>query len=122
MIAGIRTRVAQVVDDALAPVDPTAVVRPYGTNLDAVEAPTVLVIVDSVEPPSVACTTDVVHLDVLVIGYAREAGPADDQLDTLFDVVAPALDSLPSALRGRAERVTYLDTWPCYRIPVEVRT
>lgn len=120
MISGVRQRIATAVAAVLDPDDST--VRGYGVNLDAVEHPTVLVLVDSVEPPSVACPSDVAHVDVILVVPQREAGPADDALDALFDLVAPALDQVAAAYRGTAERVTYLESWPAYRIPVEVRT
>lgn len=120
MLAGVRATVAAAVSAVLDPAD--ALVRPYGVELESVDVGAlVLVLVDSVEPPSVACPSDIVHLDVIAVVPVREPGPADDALDALHDLVAAALDQLPAAYRGRTERVTYLDTWPAYKIPLEVR-
>lgn len=119
-LQGIRSALAAHVAAAL-PAD--TVTRPYGVNLDSIDHPTVLVFVDSIDPPSVACPADVAHVDVLVVTHLREPGTADDALDALFDLAAPAADAFPGTVkRGTAERVTYLDTWPAYRIPLEVST
>lgn len=118
-LAWTRNKISTAIVDVV-PVD--TVVRPYGVNLDAIETPTVLVYVTEVDPPSVACPSDVAHIDVLLISPLREPGIADDLLDNMHDLIAPALSAVRGVARGTSERTAYLDTWPAYRIPLEVRT
>jgi hypothetical protein len=117
-----RHKVAARITEVAAAGVPDLVVRPYGINLDAVESPLVLVYVTEVDPPSVACPTDVAHIDVLIVSPIREPGVGDDLLDDLHDLIAPALSRVGGVARGTSERTAYLDTWPAYRIPLEVRT
>jgi hypothetical protein len=118
-VTGVRATIAT----ALAGVvPPGTTVRAYPLALDAVEAPLVMVGIVGIDPPGTACPADAVDVEVLLVAPTREPGTADDHLDALFDLATPALDALPSVTRGTAERVTYLDTWPAYRIPLEYST
>lgn len=118
-MSGVRAVIAQ----ALAAVAPAgAVVRAYPLALEAVETAVVMVGIVSVDPPGVACASDAIACEVLAVVPTREPGTADDHLDALLDLLTPALDALPSVTRGTTERVTYLDTWPAYRIPLEYVT
>jgi hypothetical protein len=118
-VTGVRATIAAALT-AAAPQGAT--VRAYPLALEAVEAPVLMVGIVSVDPPGVACPADSVAAEVLLVVPTREPGTADDHLDALLDLVTPALDALPSVTRGSAERVSYLDTWPAYRIPLEYVT
>jgi hypothetical protein len=118
-VSGVRAHLAQVL---AAAVPAGAVVRAYPLALDAVEATTLLVGIVAVDPPGIACPSDAVTCEVLAVVPTREPGTADDDLDTLLDLLTPALDALGNVTRGTTERVTYLDTWPAYRIPLEYVT
>jgi hypothetical protein len=100
---------------------PPAVVKAYGVNIDAIEQATAFVIVTGIDPPSIACPTDRTQIDVLLVSHVREPGTGDDLLDDLFETARVALDALPRTVRGTAERVTYLESWPAYRIPLEIQ-
>jgi hypothetical protein len=116
-IVGVR---AAVLAAALSKLPTDTVGLPYGTNLSAVETTLVMVVIDRIEPMSIACSADTAHVDVWLVSHLREPGVADDDLDALHDLTAAGLDTLPHGRRGTTERTVYLDTWPAYRIPMEV--
>jgi hypothetical protein len=116
-IVGVRDAVLTA---ALSRLPSDTVGLPYGINLQSVESTLLMVVIDRIEPMSLACPADAAHLDVWIVSHLREPGTADDDLDALHDLTAAGLDTLPHGKRGTTERTAYLDTWPAYRIPMEV--
>lgn len=117
MIAAVRAQLAAVLAGELADAD----VIPYGVELDAIEADTVLVVIDAVRPPDVACPTDTVEATIVAVVPTRAPGLADDDLDALHDRVTDALDPLPGLRRVRSTRGRYQESWPAYLLQIEVR-
>lgn len=87
-----------------------------GREPDSVTKPTVIVYREGFEPdPSAphAATHNDFTVWVVVDSTAH-----DDTLDDQADTLARAIDAIPWAIRGKAERDIYRDNWPGFRFTV----
>jgi hypothetical protein len=112
-VTGTRARVAA----ALAPAFVHVIA--YPRDVDQVQDPTAVVVVESVDPPSVACPAPVVTLSVWVVTPLTEPGPADDAADTLLDAALSALTGA-GITWTTAERAVWRDRNPAYRVTIEI--
>ena len=112
-IAGARARVAA----ALAGTFTTVVDHPR--DVDQVQAHTAVVVLERVEPQSVACPAPVATLSVWVITPYTDPGTSDDDLDALLDRTLAALTAA-AITWTQADRATWRDRSPAYRVTIEL--
>ena len=93
-------------------------VIPYPRDVDQVQAATAVVVVESVDPPGVACPVPMVNLSVWVVTHLTDPGSADDVLDDLLDDVLAALTTA-GITWTKAERAVWRDRNPAYRVTIE---
>jgi len=95
-------------------------VIPAPVDLDAVTAPTVVLYREKVEPSPAALGKRLSTLAVWVLDPRQDPRAAEDPLDASLDDVLAALDSDASLAWAEAERGTYADKWPAYRITLTI--
>lgn len=104
----------QAADSELAPVS----VYPYGRELDRIEDPVILV-----ETASVGTTLTkfgrIHRLILVVVSPVVTPGAGDIALDDVLDRVLRLIDNRRQMTWQSAERATYMDTYPAYRITIE---
>ena len=88
--------------------------------IDQPTKPTVVLLIDGVRSPDVACAVPIVELIAWAVTPLTEPGPADDALDTLLGDVLTALDALGIAWT-RADHGVWNTTHPAYKIALETR-
>jgi hypothetical protein len=113
--------------DLLSPVLPdTWDLYPYPATLDAIEAGTTVLLVDSYAEQTEPVRGLRAHTLTLALVVAFTSSPdADDALDVAWDVLRPALEDLSGANLIHwtdATRSTFVTTYPSFTIPVTMKT
>lgn len=121
----------QLVLDALAATELAAYrLIPYARDPGAIEAPTIMVRVDQVDPSTEHLTRRYTFALILLTPRTDPTGPADDELDELLEDVLHALDNTGLAIVWtRATRAGFAPSGdpsnagtPCYEVTVNVTT
>lgn len=100
----------------LAPLEWRTVAVP--ADLDAVTGPTLVVFREKVEPSTAALGVRLSTLAVWVLDPRQDPRAGEDLLDASLDAVLAVLDSDPALAWSDAERGTYADKWPAYRVTI----
>ena len=115
-----RTYVADLLDDALngSGTDYRIVSAPV--ELDGMEIPTVVVYREEVRPSPVALGYLVSTVAVWVLVPQQDPRAAEDPLDDALSAILQVLDDDTSLTWTEAQRGTYADRWPSYKVTVTI--
>lgn len=100
---------------------PDVDVIPYPAAVDNLTRPAVLLAPTQRTGAGVGCPSGQLDLDVIVASPVTTPGRADDVLDDVLDLVHEALRTYPGSMLDPATRGVYLDTYPCWTLPIGVR-
>lgn len=114
--AEVRRITAAELRALLAVTRPSALVYAQLRRLDNVPAPTVLVGVERVTQGTVPYSTRTPNLELIVTVPTVDPDAQDDALDDFLDDVLDALAAVGDLTWSNADRATYLDAFPAYRI------
>lgn len=117
--ADARTELAALLTAAL----PAARIVAYADDVSPEpEHPVAVAYVAAVGPGSQLVTAALLwQMEIRLAVAKTEPGKADDALDALLGDTLAALDASPVFLWTTATRGTYLETFPCYVVNVEVQ-
>lgn len=96
-------------------------VIPYPAAVDNLTRPAVLLAPTGRAGAGVGCPAGQLDVDVIVASPVTTPGRADDVLDDVLDLVHSALQTYRGSMLDPATRGVYLDTYPCWTLPIGIR-